>query len=46
MEPQARLPLHHTGAATEEVGLATECDEQYDGFMEEEPNVFDSNAPG
>jgi hypothetical protein len=47
MVPPARPPPPH-GIATfaEEVGLTTGDDvaDRYDAFMEDEPNMFDSNA--
>jgi hypothetical protein len=49
MVPPAKLlPLPGMATAAEEVGLTTEDDvaDRYDTFMEEEPNTFDSKAPG
>jgi hypothetical protein len=48
MVPLARLPPPPcTTTAVEEVELTTGDDvaDRYDAFMEEEPNVFNSNAP-
>jgi hypothetical protein len=44
MASAARLPLLGTATTIREVTMGEDAADQYDGFMEAEPNTFDSNA--
>jgi hypothetical protein len=44
MVPAARLPLPSTATTVGKVAMGEDAADQYDGFMEAEPNLFDSNA--